>query len=311
MAEFDWIARYLKPLAVSAGADGLENDVARLGLNPEAVAIATMDTLIEGIHFLPGDPRHTLCRKLMRVNVSDILCKGGLPKQALLSIAIPDGFTEADFADLCDGLGEDLHYFNVDLLGGDLVRTRGPLALTLTLLGECCGREPLLRSTSRPGEAVLVTGKIGAGLKGFEDASAGVESDAATHYRVPDVPPLALSGILSQYATASIDVSDGLLSDAMHIAETSEVAIEIALEAVPWSEPVSSIERMLQLASGGDDYQTLFTLPGDSVEECLADCETAGVTVSRIGLVREGVGLRLQHEGEAVPVPGITGYQHS
>ena len=310
MAEFEWIARYLKPIASLSDAYGLENDVARLRLSTASTSIVTMDTLVEGVHFLSVDPPGTLGRKLIRVNASDILCKGARPASALLSVAMPERFAESDFAALCSGLGRDLEEFGISLLGGDLVKTTGPLVLTLTLTGECCGAGPVLRAGALPGQAVLVTGVIGAGRVGHEHARNGIKSAFSDHYRVPAIPRLAFAHVLSDYATASIDVSDGLMADAGHIGEASKVGIELSLEEVPWCEAPASVEDCLRLASGGDDYQTLFTVAADKADACSRDAEAAGVRVTRIGTVRQGRGLALHYRGKSIPVPELTGYQH-
>ena len=98
VSEFDWISKYLKPIATSEGAMALENDVGILASSPpDRPLIATMDTLVEGVHFLRDDPPETLGKKILRVNVSDILCNGAIPSEALLSVALPDWFDEPRF----------------------------------------------------------------------------------------------------------------------------------------------------------------------------------------------------------------------
>lgn len=310
MAEFDWIERYLKPIARSAGAMGLENDVALLSDISNRPAIATMDTLVEGVHFLRDDPLDTVARKLVRVNVSDILCKGARPREALLSFAAPHDFEEERFAAFCRGLGDDLAHWETALIGGDLVRTPGPLVITLAVTGICEGDGPVTRSGAQAGDLVLVTGRIGAGRLGLRDAEAGQPGPLADLYRVPAIPSLSLASVIAAYATASIDISDGLLSDAGHIARASAGGLHIALDQVPWAAPVSNAQEMLSLATGGDDYQTLFTIRPDDLPTCAEAMGQASVEFRRIGQVEKGEGLRLSLHGQAVSVPPVTGYQH-
>ena len=301
MSEFDWIDRYLRPLAKSPGAAGLRNDVGVLRTAGSPL-IATLDTMVEGVHFLSGDPLDTVGQKLLRVNISDILCKGAVPRDALLSIAMPGAFSEVQFAALCEGLRRDLDAWKIALIGGDTVRTTGPLSLSLTLTGTCLTESVIQRSGAREGDTVYVTGKIGRGGLGLRDH--------AGHYRVPDIPPLNIADLIAAFATASIDVSDGLISDAAHIAQESKASIHIDLGQIPFGEPVHDAEDALKLATSGDDYQTLFTAPETDKHRLLATAKSLGLHVSPIGVVRAGEGIKLSFNGANVPSPVRTGYRH-
>lgn len=309
MSEFDWIDRYLRPLATSPGADGFRNDVGVLRPAGSPL-IATLDTLVEDIHFLSSDPLDTVGQKLLRVNISDILCKGAVPRDALLSIAMPEGFTEDQFAALCEGLGRDLDAWNIALIGGDTVRTTGPLSLSLTLTGTCLTESVIQRSGAREGDTVYVTGKIGRGGLGLRDAQSDIDSEHAAHYRVPDIPPLNIADLIAAFATASIDVSDGLISDAAHIAQESTASIKIDLGEVPFAETIRDADHALEMATFGDDYQTLFTAPENDKHRLLATAKSLGLHVSSIGVVRAGEGIKLSFNGSDVPSPVRTGYRH-
>ena len=309
MSEFDWIDRYLRPLAKSPGADGLRNDVGVLRPAGSPL-IATLDTLVEGIHFLSSDPLDTVGQKLLRVTISDILCKGAVPRDALLSIAMPEAFAEDQFAAICEGLSRDFDAWNIALIGGDTVRTPGPLSLSLTLTGTCLTESVIQRSGAREGDTVYVTGKIGRGGLGLRDAQSGIESDHAAHYRVPDIPPPNIADLIAAFATASIDVSDGLISDAGHISQESHACIQIDLGQIPFAETVREAEHALEMATFGDDYQTLFTAPANDQHRLLATARTLGLDVTAIGAVCAGEGIRLSLNGADVPVPARTGYRH-
>ena len=159
MQETDWIKRYIAPLVTSDGADALRDDVALItALGP---TIATMDTLVEGVHFLSEDPIATVGQKLVRVNVSDIHAKAAEPVEALLSIAWPEDRSETEFERFMMGLSKDLDTFRVSLVGGDLVRTQGPLTLTLALTGRCIAKGPVRRAGGGAGEGLFVSGEWG------------------------------------------------------------------------------------------------------------------------------------------------------
>ncbi len=309
MGEFDWIKRYLKPIATSDGARSLSDDVAELKTNPDTVLIASMDTLIEDVHFLRSDPIDSVARKLVRVNVSDILSKGGQPTDAMLSIAWPAGRPEEHFAAFAAALGDDLKHWGCDLVGGDTVSTAGPLVLTLMITG-ACARTPPLRSGARAGDAVIVSGEIGAGGLGLQDAKIGRASVFADRYRIPALPAPTIGLIISEYANASIDVSDGLLSDLGHIASASGVGISIDLADVPFVVPEPDLGTALDLSTAGDDYQCLFTVRADRVESCLAWARSAGLQLTPIGCVGAGDGIELRFKGKTVAVPARTGFQH-
>ncbi|WP_018147256.1 thiamine-phosphate kinase [Henriciella marina] len=309
MSEFDWIDRYLRPLATAPGAHNLKNDVATLS-DSVGATIATMDTIVEGVHFLSSDPIETVGKKLLRVNVSDILCKGALPKDALLSVALPNDFTEESFATFCRGLGADLVEWGVTLLGGDTVRTPGPLTLTITLTGTCLAAGPVERSGAQPGDVLCVTGEIGHGGLGLTDAKAGRPSTHADHYRVPRLPGVEVADLVACFASASIDVSDGLLSDTALIAEQSRVAVSLQLSDVPYAAPVSTAEDAINLATSGDDYQTLFTVPPSDLEACLERADESGLSVTVIGQVRTGSEVELRFQDEIFETPTRSGYSH-
>ena len=311
MSEFDWISKYLKAIATSEGAMALENDVGVLAPSPaDRPVIVTMDTLVEGVHFFRSDPPESLGRKILRVNVSDILCNGAVPNEALLSVALPEWFDERRFARFCEGLGHDLAQWNVNLVGGDLVSTPGPLVLTMTVTGSCLSAKPVARSGALAGDAVCVTGTIGAGYQGLEDAKAGRDSRFARHFRVPDIPASAIAEILSTHANAAIDISDGLIAETLHVSRASRKAVCLDLEAVPWARDCASVSDMIGLGTGGDDYQVLMTLPEATLDTAIKDAASAGIRLTRIGQVTAGEGVELIYRGQSVPLPAKQGFIH-
>lgn len=298
MDEAAWIRRYIAPLVTSAGAAQLNDDVALLtALGP---TIATMDTLVEGVHFLPTDPIASIGQKLIRVNVSDIHAKAAEPVEALLSIAWPHGRTEQAFAELFSGIAKDLDEFSVSLIGGDLVRHDGPLTLTLTMTGRCIGKSPIRRSGGHAGEALYINGEIGWGHIGLEAARSGGESEAAQRYRVPRISPAFSAQTVADVASASMDVSDGLLIDVSRLADASGCGAEIDLEKVPLAAPSQDIADILAQCTGGDDYRILLSAP--------QHLEIPGF--SEIGVLTPAPGLKLRYLGQSVNPPSTLGFEH-
>lgn len=297
MDEFDLIRRYFAPLASSPGADGLRDDVAEIAPG----LIATKDAIVEGVHFLPDDPISTVAQKLVRVNVSDIVAKGGKPDAALLALVWPKGRPAEQLGDFSRALGADLARWGAHLVGGDTTSTDGSLTLSLTLLGRVGERGPVRRSGAQAGDDVWVSGTIGDGALGlmaakgaFGKLSAEASSLLMSRYRVPEPPRLAFADLVAANATGSVDVSDGLVADAGHVAEASGVRIVIRAGDIPLSAAANfyvtngkvSLEALL---TGGDDYQTLFTAPASD----RAKIEQAGQAVSRIGVVEQGAGVKV------------------
>ncbi len=309
MSEFEWIRKYFAPLATSEGAVGLKDDVAALS-EPEGPLAITVDTLVEGVHFLASDPIDTVARKLVRVNVSDLLSKGARPSEALLSIAWPSGRGEAELARFATALGDELSQQEASLVGGDTVITHGPLVLTLTLTGVCEGDGPVRRSDASPGDDVWITGDIGAGGLGLSAATSGQEGRWLDRYRVPKIAPLAAADMIAEFAGASMDVSDGLLADAAKLCRASAVQLHIDLDRVPFAEQPGEVERALVLSSAGDDYQILFTADPAIRAELTAFAADEGLELTAIGHVSEGAGLTASYQSNAVNLPETLGFEH-
>ncbi|MEO1553595.1 MAG: thiamine-phosphate kinase [Pseudomonadota bacterium] len=298
MREADWINRYIAPLVHAPGAAALRDDVAVLAATGST--IATMDTIVQDTHFLARDPIETVGRKLVRVNVSDIIAKGAEPVEALLSIAWPTELSETDFAGLISGLGQELDRYGAALIGGDLVRTSGPLTLTLTLTGRCLKDGPVRRSGGRPGQSLLINGEIGWGGLGLQAAKSGGSHEIAQRYRLPQISSMACARTIADFATASMDVSDGLLLDTQRLAEASGCGVEIQLDAVPLAHASDNIEIIISQCTSGDDYCSLISAEqGRSIP---------GFTV--IGELSAKPGLRLWHRGTRVNTPSILGFEH-
>lgn len=298
MDEAAWITRYIAPLVTSAGADGLRDDVALLtAIGP---TIATMDTLVEGVHFLPSDPVTTVGQKLIRVNVSDIHAKGAEPLEALLSIAWPHDRLEPDFAALMSGIERDLETFAVSLIGGDLVRQDGPLTLTLTLTGRCIGKRPVRRSGGRAGEALYLDGEIGWGSAGLRAAQSGRDPHTAARYQVPQISDRTAAQIVAEQASASMDVSDGLLLDVSRLAAVSGCGAQLELERVPLAIETADIAQILDQCTAGDDYRILLS--------AASRLKIPGFT--EIGKLTESPGLQLRFRAQPVNTPSTLGFEH-
>jgi len=318
MNEFDIIAEIFAPLAHHPGAFGLKDDAAVLPARPGFDLVITTDQIAEGTDFFAFDPAASVAQKALRVNLSDLAAKGAVPEFYLLVLALPQSMDLAWLQDFAAGLAEDQKRFGVTLLGGDTASTEGPLSITVTAFGTVPEGKILKRGGATVGDAVYVTGYIGdsaGGLAIFKREKHALSEpqrdDLIAHYRLPE-PPVDFGARLRDLASASVDVSDGLLADLGHIASAAHVGMTIDADTIPRSEALRAfwgdgIEAILRAATGGDDYQIAFTASPVREAEIIAAAQ--GVTVTRIGTVTAGEGVELRHKDQVVSVPK-PGYRH-
>lgn len=306
--EFDLIARYFAPLAADRpDAFGLTDDAALLAPSADGRLVATLDTIVAGVHFLPDDPPDLVARKLLRVNLSDLAAMGAAPDSYLLSIALARAAGEDWVAGFARGLAADQAAYGVELLGGDTTSTPGPTTLSLTAFGTLpAGAPPLRRTGARAGDAVVVSGTIGDAALGLKVALGELQpartDDAAfllDRYRLPR-PRTALGPALRTrgLARAGLDVSDGLVADLAHLCAASGVGARIDGPAVPLSAPVQrgveSDPGLFETAvTGGDDYELVFAVPPDAAAELAELARGLDLPLTRIGELQAGEGVRV------------------
>jgi thiamine-monophosphate kinase len=300
-AEDSLIARYFRPLATDAGAFDLTDDAALVKSSADDIVVTT-DAIVEGVHFLPGDPPDTVARKALRVNLSDLAAKGAAPAGFVLTLALRAA-DHAWLAPFARGLGEDADWFQCPLLGGDTVSTPGPLMISITAFGRVLPGRMIRRAGAEPGDRVVVTGAIGDATLGLELLKGGAVAAALAtdpvarellidRYRVPQ-PRTALAQAIRDHATAAMDVSDGLAGDLAKLCAASGVSAVIDSPSLPLSDTAQSLLRrgivsMESILSGGDDYEILCTIPENRFEAFEAAARAAGVAVTSVGTVMAG-----------------------
>lgn len=283
--------------------------------------VVTTDALVEGVHFRSADAADLIARKALRVNISDLAAKGATPFAYTLAAVLPQRVGEDWLEGFALGLAADQAEFAVHLIGGDSTATPGPITLSITALGRVPAGRALLRSTARPGDVVYVSGTIGDGALGLavlEGEFAGLDAVHGAYlkdrYWLPRPRP-GLGQALIGHARAAIDISDGLVADLGHIAETSHVGAEIHTDRIPLSAAArvvlagrpAAIERVL---TGGDDYELLFTAPPEAEQSIEAASKRAGVAVTAIGHIRGGDGVQaLDGDGRPLRLTA-SGYRH-
>lgn len=318
--EFALIAEFLRPLAQTPAALGLMDDAACLNLRPGHDLVLTTDALIAGIHFFPDDPPQRIAQKLLRVNLSDLAAKGAEPAGYLLTLALPAARRDW-IAAFASGLRADQDAFACPLLGGDTTMNSGPAALSVTALGWVPAGAMIRRAGAQAGEDVHVTGTLGDAALGLRlrlGEMALKDQAAADHlrarYLLPE-PRLGFGRVLPGLASAAADVSDGLLADLGHVCAASGVGAEIAADALPLSAAAAAClaarpDLRAVIATGGDDYEIVFTAPPEARGRLAALARDHGLRLTRIGRITagEGVSLRDGH-GRPIPLEG-RGFRH-
>jgi thiamine-monophosphate kinase len=295
------IARYFAPLA-GPGADGLRDDAATLTPTPGHDLVVTADAVVAGIHYFPDDPPASIARKALGVNLSDIAAKGAVPRGFLLTLALPDDWTEAWLAGFSEGLGAAADEAGCPLFGGDTVRSGGPALIGITLFGEVPSGGIVRRGTARVGDRICVSGTIGDAALGLrlrlepEAAWAACldpaqRAELAERYLHPR-PRLALAGAVRRHASAAMDVSDGLAGD---LAKMLGAGRTTRIGGVPLSEAAARARNaepglIEPILTGGDDYEILCTVAPETLDALLAEAAGAGIPLTAIGTVSSGDG---------------------
>ena len=317
LTEFELIERYFRDCG-AARSDviaGIGDDAALVAVPPDTELVVTTDTLVAGVHFPPGSPAASIGHRALAVNLSDLAAMGARAAWALLALTIPRA-EEAWLAEFAAGLAALARAHGVALVVGDT--TRGPLTVTVQLLGTVPPGAALRRCGGRAGDALFVSGTPGDAAAGLalEERRLAAEPLALAYLRerfLRPTPRMALGERLRGHASACIDVSDGLLGDAGKLARASQTGVEISFAAVPVSEPLVRAvgeEQARTLAlTGGDDYELLFAVHPEKVSAMLADLPPERWGYTRIGALRAAPGAEVLREGTVMQF-SHSGYQH-
>jgi len=297
LSEFDLIRRFFTRPARKAVL-GVGDDCALIEGRPGHHLAISTDMLVSGRHFFPDVAPRALGHKALAVNLSDLAAMGAEPRAFTLALALP----EADpdwLGELAAGMLALADAHGCELIGGDT--TRGPLTLSLTVLGDVPAGMALRRDAARPGDDIWISGTLG-------DARLAL-GDCRGEWLLPEpdftqvrprmdtpLPRVALGMALRGVAHAALDISDGLLGDLGHILERSQAGALLDVDALPRSavlaEQPEARQRECTLA-GGDDYELCFTAPAGAREEIAAIGARLGLPLTRVGNITPEPGLRL------------------
>lgn len=318
-AEFDLIRKFL-PHAPRLGRDDV-----RVGPGDDCAVVLgdgialSVDMSIEGVHFRRDwlDPHHIGCRAASAA-LSDLAAMAARPIGVMVSLAVPDADADEFAVRLMDGVRDAVERVGGVVLGGDLTRSPGPVALDFATVGEC--RDPVLRSGASAGDELWVTGELGAAavsiarlLRGEAPHPEAWNRFSCPTPRIPEARWLHERGV----PRAMIDLSDGLAGDAAHLAAASSVAVLLDYDALPihpavLADTVDGEDAHHYVLSGGEDYELCFAAAAGGLTEDLADEfeREFGTRLTRVGRIEAGEGIfRTGNHGEREPID-ITGFQH-
>jgi len=277
----------------------------------------TTDMLVEGTHFHANADARRLGHKSLAVNLSDLAAMGADPRWGLLSLALPAA-DESWLAAFAEGFYSLAAIHGVDLVGGDT--TRGPLTVSVTLIGEVPAELALRRDGAMAGDDIWVSGATGeaslalAALSGRVALAEPSRTQCMARLEVPE-PRVELGGRLRGLARSAIDVSDGLLADLGHILEMSGVGAEVLYDLLPRAAGiVSCVDAALVcecLTSGGDDYELLFTASPHQREDIEAVSADLGLALTRIGAIVPGEPRAILRDARGSVIPVVRpGFDH-
>ena len=318
-SEFDLIRRYFTSPAPSAIL-GVGDDAALVKATKGKVLAISTDMLVSGTHFFADANPYKLGQKSLSVNLSDMAAMGATPRWATLALALPAANTTWLGA-FARGFFKVARAYQVDLVGGDT--TRGPLAISVTLIGEVAAGKALQRGGAKAGDEIWVSGDLGEAALGLLHLQGRIaltrreasRCELALHAPIARV---ALGQKLSGIASSAIDISDGLLADLGHLLEQSKVGAEIEFAAIPRSDALqkylaqTGTHKLVvnALMAGGDDYELCFTAPASKRLKLLKLAQALKMPLTCIGKITARSGLSVRDAtGKKMRLPR-KGYDH-
>jgi thiamine-monophosphate kinase len=307
---------------------GVGDDAALLDPGPDMLVVATVDALVAGRHFLMTvSTPEEIGRKALAVNLSDLAAMGAEPCWALISLLLPASLEVSVLDGVYAGLRREAREYGVAVVGGNVAATDGPLTLDVVALGRCPRGAQVTRAGGRPGDLLLVTGSLGAGLAGLlvarePERAAGVAQNMlqlARSAMVAPTPRVAAGRALAsgRLVTAMLDISDGLTADLGHLCERSGVGAELDASLIPVDPAAATIaphygrDPLTLALYGGDDYELVCALAPEHRDEALAALREVGCEGAIIGrLTAPEAGMTLRHaDGSSEPLT-VKGWDH-
>ncbi|MEQ1717463.1 MAG: thiamine-phosphate kinase [Hyphomicrobium sp.] len=323
--ETELIQTYLAPLAAGErGALGLKDDAAYITPPPGTDLVITTDPIIAGVHFFSHERADDIAWKAIAVNISDLAAKGAAPLAYTMALAFHEVPGHAWMALFARGLADAQEQFGCTLVGGDTDRTSGPLSVSVTAFGAVPAGRMVLRNGARIGDHVFVTGTLGDAALGLalhrdpglmgQSVTSGDKGFLVARYLRP-APRLALAPLLREFATGSLDISDGLAKDLARLAAGAGGRADVGFAGLPLS-PSAQVMITADAAwasaviSGGDDYEVIFAVSPGRLTAARTAFEAMPFKVTEIGRIGVGRGVLIRDAAGRPMALGPLGYDH-
>jgi thiamine-monophosphate kinase len=321
LGEFDLIQRFFERGDAAKDAAqgvvlGIGDDAALLRVPEGSDLVAAVDTIVAGRHFPPTTDAHSIGHRVLAVNLSDMAAMGAEPHWATLSLTMP-GADAAWLQRFSAGLLDLAREHDVALVGGDT--TRGPLTVSVQILGSVPQGAALRRSGAKAGDLLVVSGTLGdsgAGLAYALNTPLGVDRsvvDALVQRFDYPTPRVQLGLAARHIASAAMDISDGLVGDLPKLAAASAVHAHVQVERLPLSAAlraaVSETQARDWALAAGDDYELLLAVPPALYPKIASAAHQLNLTLSIIGELSSGAGVSWSLHG-ADYTPAMSGYDH-
>ena len=312
--EFSLIKRYFADIGDTRITTKLSqgDDAAVIEVPAGMQAVMSMDTLINGVHFPLNTSAADIAYKSLAVNLSDLAAMAATPAWFMLSLSLPDN-NESWLHEFSSSLKQVAETFQLELVGGDTCR--GPLSITIQITGLVQKNRYVTRSGAKPGDKILVSGLLGSAALGLAHAQkrlklpksiAGICLAALNR----PCPRIELVEFLSRYASAAIDLSDGLIGDLAHILKLSDVGAIVNQASLPVPEWIVENNAYQYALSGGDDYEICLTLPRHHWPRVVHwNQQNPDCRLSEIGEISES-GYTLIQAKQTTDLYDWQGYQH-
>ena len=304
MNEFEIIRRYFesKDLPVSVKL-GVGDDGAIIHNDPGKNLVVATDTLVSGIHFPADSSPCDIGYRSVIVNVSDIAAMGGKPEWMTLALSLSETNPEW-LKGFSKGLFLAADEYSLHLIGGDLTKAEQNI-ITIQMIGEVDTDTQLLRSNAQPGELLFVTGTLGDAAAGLEQFEKKVVLNQYNQYLIErffrPTARVDVGQAIMDYASSSIDISDGLIGDVKKIMSASDVSAILHIEDIPLSKEMLKIyepkKSQTFALSGGDDYELLFTAPAENLSKIMDISKEIDQKITHIGNITENKNLECRKEG--------------
>ena len=313
LSEFDAIEKYFAGLTPGRRGviRGVGDDAAVLSVDAACHLVVTTDSLVAGVHFFPNADPSDIGYKALAVNLSDMAAMAAVPRWITLALTLPESELKHSWlSGFARGLSELAENYGVSLVGGDLCK--GPLAVTIQVIGECLKGQEISRNGAKAGDSVYVSGELGSAACALAMLKSGRENIPLGFSKrlLRPSPRVELGVSLRGIASSMIDISDGLLADLGHLLKSGQVSALINMDAIPvdgyLDDECKPAEKWRYVLAGGDDYELCFTVP----EERRQELENISQPLYRIGEITAGQGIRCIRDDGSVHTPDNAGYSH-